>query len=392
MNTGLLDKPKSRAPSQTLGGQRSEPDRPAGEKKQSLASKQIRLPWQNRIGQAELVALCQHLAALSGSGVSLAECLRTFMQETPSPVTREVIGEVIDDLEAGKRLSDALGRHPDQFSAYFQASIWAGETSGRMAETLDRMARYLEDRQETRHRVRNAFAYPVVLSVVIVSVVVFLMMYVVPVFATVYGRMGIPLPGPTQFLISVSETLTSQPWILAGPVALLTGLVLWVKRTDAGRLWMDRHKSRIPILGKLFHQVTLHRFIRCFADMMGAGVPVLEGLDVAGNVAGNTAFDQDLETVRAEVQKGQGLTEPLRRTGWFTPSLLQVISTGEQSGRVSELLARSADILKRDLDMTLKRVVGKVEPLLTVAMAGVVGLVLMAVYLPMFDVMQHVGQ
>jgi len=173
---------------------------------------------------------------------------------------------------------------------------------------------------------------------------------------------------------------------------LTIGLAIWTRQNNAGRLWWDRWKVKAPIVGRLLKQMTLLRFIRCFGESLGAGVPVLEALDLAGRVSGNTAFMADLAPVRMNVQRGMGLTEPLRRTGWFTPSLLQVISTGEQSGRVPALLGRAAEVLQRDIDLGTKRVVGRIEPLLTIVMAFVVGIILLAVYLPMFDVMKHVGK
>ena len=348
--------------------------------------------WTRRIKDRDLVTLCQHLSALAGSGISLAECLHTFAAETPSKVMRRVVGDIIGDLEAGRKLSDALDRHPRHFNAYFRASVWAGEASGNMADTLDRVSKYLEDRQEIRQKVRNAFAYPVVLLFVIAGVVTFLMLYVVPVFAGVYARMGIELPLATRLVMETSHQAIARPWALLLPAAAAVAVAVWGKRTRRGRLCLDRWKVRLPIVGPLLRQMTLYRFARSFGEMMGCGVPVLEALNLAGRVPGNAAFDQDLEGARADVQRGLGLTEPLRRTGWFSPSLLQVISSGEQSGRVPALLKRTADILERDINLTLKRVVGRIEPLLTVGLAIVVGVVLLAVYLPMFDVMQRVGQ
>jgi len=348
--------------------------------------------WKRRVKEQELVALCQHLSALSGSGVSLANCIETFAAEAPNGVLQRVLAEILGDLEAGRKFSTALDRHQEHFSAYFRASVWAGEAGGNMTETFDRLSAYLTNRQETRQRIRNAFAYPVVLSCVIVGVVTFLMLYVVPVFAQVYARMNVDLPVATQLLLSFSDTLVNRPWVPVLPAIVVLGLAVWVKRSKTGRMQMDRWKMRLPILGTLFRQLTLYRFTRAFGEMMGSGVPVLEALDLAGRVTGNLAFDHDLEGVRSDVQRGLGLTEPLRRTGWFSPSLLQVISSGEQSGRIPALLGRAADILQRDIDLTVKRIVGRVEPLLTVGMAVIVGVVLLAVYLPMFDVMQHVGK
>ncbi|HUU10166.1 MAG TPA: type II secretion system F family protein [Phycisphaerae bacterium] len=394
MSTGLLDKTKTtvRPPRPAPG---AGPAARSGTSRSSAATAQRPaggLLWKRRVSEGELVPLCQHLAALVGSGISLTECLRTFAEETPPGTFRQVLHDIMSDIETGRKLSAALDRYPEHFSAYFRASVWAGEESGKMPETLDRLARYLESKQDTRQRIRNAFAYPIVLVVVIVAVVSFLLLYVVPVFAGVYKRMGVGLPLPTQMLMDMSNLLVSSPWVVLAPIGLLVAFVLWTRRTPAGRLWADRWKVRVPVVGPLFKKMVLYRFTRSFGEIMGAGVLVLKALELAGRVTGNTAFMQALEAVRADVQRGTGLTEPLRRTGWFAPSILQVISSGEKSGRVPELLACAAGILERDVDLTLKRVVGRVEPILTVAMALIVGMVLLAVYLPMFDVMQHVGK
>jgi type II secretory pathway component PulF len=389
VSTGVLEKPKSAGRIGQTGPAPQPPGRSEGPT--GYAPGGI-LPWKARVSEGDLVPLCQHLAALVGSGISLTECLRTFTEETPPGALRRILADVISDIEAGRKLSAALERHPEQFSPYFRASIWAGEESGKMPETLDRLARYLENKQETKQKVRNAFAYPIALIVVIIGVLSFLLLYVVPVFSTVYKRMGVGLPLPTQILVDFSTLLITSPWVLLAPIVGFVGLIVWIKKSPTGRLWFDRWKVRIPVIGPLLRKMVLYRFMRSFGEIMGAGVLVLKALDLAGRVTGNAAFIEALEPVRADIQRGTGLTGPLRRTGWFTPSLLQVISSGEQSGRVSELLGCAADILSRDVDLTLKRVVGRIEPLLTVAMALIVGLVLLAVYLPMFDVMQHVGK
>ncbi len=389
MSTRVLEKPKSAGRIGQTGPAPHPPGR--GDEPTGSAPGGI-LPWRTRVSEGDLVPLCQHLAALVGSGISLTECLRTFTEETPPGALRRILADVISDIEAGRKLSTALERHPDQFSPYFRASVWAGEESGKMPETLDRLARYLENKQETRQKIRNAFAYPMTLIVVITGVLSFLLLYVVPVFSTVYKRMGVGLPLPTQILVDFSTLLVTSPWVLLAPIAGFVGLMVWIKKSPGGRLWFDRWKVRVPVIGPLLRKMVLYRFMRSFGEIMGAGVLVLQALDLAGRVTGNAAFIEALEPVRADIQRGTGLTGPLRRTGWFTPSLLQVISSGEQSGRVSELLGCAADILSRDVDLTLKRVVGRIEPLLTVAMALIVGLVLLAVYLPMFDVMQHVGK
>jgi MSHA biogenesis protein MshG len=396
MTTGVLGKPKSGRPA---GGRALGPGKPGPASKSGpgitasagRAAGPFRL-FNKRVKERELVGLCQHLAALGGSGVTLAECLRTFREEARPGPLRDVLGEVIGDLEAGRKLSDALGRHPEHFSAYFRASIWAGEASGTMTETLDRLARYLENKQDTDQRIRAAFAYPIVLLAVNVAVVSFLLLYVIPVFAGVYAKMGVSLPLVTRALLAFSHALASYPWVPAVLAALVIGAAVWTRRNAAGRLWLDRWKVRAPVVGHLLKQMALCRFIRCLGESLGAGVPVLEALELSGRVAGNTAFMADLEAVRLNVQRGMGLTEPLRRTGWFCPSLLQVIWSGEQSGRVPALLGRAAETLQRDIDLTTKRVVGRIEPVLTIAMAFVVGTVLLAVYLPMFDVMKHVGK
>ncbi|MGB2967311.1 MAG: type II secretion system F family protein, partial [Phycisphaerae bacterium] len=328
---------------------------------------------------------------LYGSGIAVAEGLRTFASETGSKILREVIAQVVADLEAGRSLSEAFDRHPNQFSAYFRATIRAGETSGTMGATLERLARQLEKKQEMGQRIRNAFAYPVVLTVMIVSVTTFLVTYVVPVFAGVYERIGVTLPLATRMLLGLSGFVSANPWLPVVPILLGLAAVIYVRRKPAARLALDRWKVRLPVVGRLWHRVVLFRFVRTFGEMMGAGVPVLEALDLAGKVSGNAAFDAALATVREGVERGMGLTEPMRRTKWFPASLLQVIASGEQSGRVAALLERASDMLERDIDLTMKRSVSRLEPLLTIGMAAAVGFILVAVYLPMFDVMQHMG-
>ena len=394
MTIEVLEKPAQRAAVRpSLGGRlgAASPAKPAG----AATAPQTAAGWfafTHRAKDTDLVALCQHLSALYGSGIAVAEGLRTFASETGSKVLRQVIEKVVADLEAGRSLSEAFDRHPDQFSPYFRATIRAGETSGTMGATLERLGRQLEKRQEMAQRVRNAFAYPVVLSVTIVSVVTFLVTYVVPVFAGVYQRIGVTLPLATRMLLALSGFISANPWLPAVPIVLGLGAVVYVRRKPAARLALDRFKVRLPVVGRLWHRIVLLRFVRTFGEMMGAGVPVLEALDLAGKVSGNAAFDAALAGVRDGVERGMGLTEPMRQTKWFPASLLQVIASGEQSGRVAALLGRASEMLEREVDLVMKRSVSRLEPLLTVGMAAAVGFILVAVYLPMFDVMQHVGR
>ena len=394
MTIEVLEKPAQRAAVRpSLGGRlgAASPAKPAG----AATAPQTAAGWfafTHRAKDTDLVALCQHLSALYGSGIAVAEGLRTFASETGSKVLRQVIEKVVADLEAGRSLSEAFDRHPDQFSPYFRATIRAGETSGTMGATLERLGRQLEKRQEMAQRVRNAFAYPVVLSVTIVSVVTFLVTYVVPVFAGVYQRIGVTLPLATRMLLALSGFISANPWLPAVPIVLGLGAVVYVRRKPAARLALDRFKVRLPVVGRLWHRIVLLRFVRTFGEMMGAGVPVLEALDLAGKVSGNAAFDAALAGVRDGVERGMGLTEPMRQTKWFPASLLQVIASGEQSGRVAALLERASEMLEREIDLVMKRTVSRLEPLLTVGMAAAVGFILVAVYLPMFDVMQHVGR
>jgi len=392
VTTGLLEKPVERVAGRpSLGGHLSATSATKRAAAAPAAPAARGFGFGRRAKDGDLVALCQHLAALYGSGIAVAEGLRTFASETGSKILREVIAQVVADLEAGRSLSEAFDRHPNQFSAYFRATIRAGETSGTMGATLERLARQLEKKQEMGQRIRNAFAYPVVLTVMIVSVTTFLVTYVVPVFAGVYERIGVTLPLATRMLLGLSGFVSANPWLPVVPILLGLAAVIYVRRKPAARLALDRWKVRLPVVGRLWHRVVLFRFVRTFGEMMGAGVPVLEALDLAGKVSGNAAFDAALATVREGVERGMGLTEPMRRTKWFPASLLQVIASGEQSGRVAALLERASDMLERDIDLTMKRSVSRLEPLLTIGMAAAVGFILVAVYLPMFDVMQHMG-
>jgi len=313
VSTGVLEKPKpaARPPRTGLGSEPLARGGPPG------ASGGGILPWKARVGEGALVPLCQHLAALVGSGISLAECLRTFTEETPPGPLRRILTDVISDIEAGHKLSAALERHPEQFSPYFRASVWAGEESGQMPETLDRLARYLENKQETKQKVRNAFAYPAALIVVIIGVVSFLLLYVVPVFSNVYKRMGVGLPLPTQVLVDFSNVLVTSPWVLLVPMVGLIALVVWIKKSPTGQLWFDRWKVRIPVVGPLLKKMVLYRFTRSFGEIMGAGVLVLKALDLAGRVTGNAAFIEALGPVRADIQRGTGLTGPFSRRRSF---------------------------------------------------------------------------
>lgn len=393
MTTGVLTRPRrtESAGGSPVGGRLVQGD--GGHAAAPSEGGAARLPmWSRRPSTGDLVSLCQHLGSLYGSGIPLVEALRTFAGESRRGVLRDALGAVVSDIESGHSLSEALDRRGEQFSPYFRASVRAGESSGTMGEVLERLARYLEDRETMIQRVRTAFAYPVMLVVMVICVTTFLVLYVVPTFAGIYQKMGVDLPLPTQLLMDVSGGLSAYPYAPAIPVVLLAAGLVWIRRSEEARAAVDRWVVHVPLVGPLVKRIVLYRFVRTFGEMMGSGLPVLECLELSGRVAGNRSLEGSLAEVRRSVERGEGLTGPFRRTGWFGPSLLQVIASGEQSGRLPALLERAAGMLHREVDLAMKRAVSCLEPLLTIGMAAVVGFILVAVYLPMFDVMQHAGR
>ncbi|MCP3974868.1 MAG: type II secretion system F family protein [bacterium] len=359
------------------------------EKQTSVLQTEIKIPgFGKRVKGKEIVIFSRQFATMVNAGLSLIRALTVLEEQTESVALREVLGKVRTDVERGTSLSAAMDRHPKVFSDIYVSMIRAGEIGGVLDETLLRLADILEAQLSLRSKVRSAMAYPAVIGFLIVSVTTAMIVFVVPVFKNLYAELGggASLPFPTQILIGLSDLITGFWWLLI----LLGGLTIWGSRrwvrTDAGRLTWDTVKLKFPVFGKLAHKTALSRFSRTLAVLSRTGVPILQAIDIVADTSGNRLVAAALDEVKESVRAGESLAAPLSRHKVFPPMVVQMMTVGEETGELDHMLAKVADFYESEVEDTVSALTSLIEPLLIVVMGVTVGGILIALYLPIFNI------
>ena len=340
-----------------------------------------------RIRQRDVAAFAYKFAGMYSAGLPITGCLEALEQQADSRALRVVIADVRRRVEAGSTLNAAFAEHRNVFSEFFLGMIDAGETAGRLSRSLEASARYLEKRVELRQKTRAAFAYPIVVGVVCSIVVAGLLVFVVPMFSQMYRKLHVELPIPTKMLLVLSVVLRGWWWLLlAGTAGFVAGIRRLLAHPHA-RIHWDRLKTRVPLVGPLNRLILVSQFIRTFGIMISVGVSVIDALRAAGQVTHNREMSQVATDLQRAVRAGRPIAESLRTHGIFPPMVVQLVASGEEAGILPDMLGKAADLVDKDVDKLAASLLIKLEPTLTVLMGLVIGLILMAVYLPMFDYM-----
>jgi len=349
-------------------------------------------PGVYRVKNMDLSIFSHQFAAMVSSGIPLIRALKTLSEETNNRKFRRIIDKVRLDIENGASLSDALAKFPLAFSNFFTSLIKTGETAGVLPKVLDRLANYLEKEENLRRKVISSFAYPTIVAIVAIAAVIFLLIFVVPVFSSVYNSLKIPLPGPTVTLIALSKFFVNYWWLILS-LAFLSYLALQILiRNKAFGLAADRSKLELPVFGPLNRKVATSRFVRTLSTLVGSGVTLSSSLTITKEVVGNQAVAQALEQVKKDISQGKPLADSLKKERYFPPIAVQMLAAGEESGNLNTMLDKCADFLDEDIDTLIKNLVVKLEPSLTVALAILVGFIALAIYLPMFDLIRSIAR
>ena len=343
-----------------------------------------------RIKLADLVNMCRRFSVMYAAGLPLLECLSSLARENESKNLSDTLQHIHDDIEQGNNVADAFGKHPKVFSSFFVNLLRAGEAAGKFDYVLVQLAGYMEKQYELKRKIRQAFAYPLIVVVMIFLVVTTIMIVVVPAFSEVYTKLGVPLPGPTIALITISN---NAGYIFPSIIALAAGLWALHKKLrviPAVKGWLDRSKLSMAMTGPVYHKVVLLKFIRTLSIMVTAGLPLSEALSVAEDVADNTAVSEAAKMIQRNIKRGGTVTEAVKLHSFFPQTIVHAFSTGETAGKLGEMLSRFAGGVEQDVDDGIRRLVIKIEPMLMVIMSLIVGFILLAIYLPIFDVVKEI--
>jgi len=339
----------------------------------------------------EIVVFSERLSVMINAGLPIVRCLRTIGKQTENPELKKVIYRMCVDIEGGLGLSEAMQKHSKVFSDYYINLMKAGESGGILDEVLERLAEYLNKEQELKRKIKQAFSYPVIVLLVSMVVVGFLVMFIVPVFADMYRKMGRSLPVPTVVLVNISKFTGAYWWaVLAGLAAAYAGFIR-LYAMEKGRYFIDNIKLKLPIFGMLNRKIAISRFIRTFGSLFSSGVAVTKALGVVRKITGNSVVSGIIDKLQTDVREGKNISDQLSRESVFPPMVVQMIASGEEAGVLDIMLKKSADFLDKDIDFSVDRIVGKLEPVLTIILAVIVGFIALAIYLPMFDLMTGIG-
>ncbi len=339
---------------------------------------------------ADVAAMTFHLAMLLGAGLPLSQALAALAEQTANMRLRGVVVELARDIEEGRSLSDALGRFPDLFGQVFVGMVRNGELTGRLDEALERLAEYMDRDLEIRRKIREALLYPMIVLSVAAGVLAVFLTFIIPAFDRVYRSVGASLPLMTRMLMAGSRSFRAGlPLIaIAGGIVVLPPIRQAIRVALAGPV--QRLVLRLPRVGALAKSALLSRFARALGIMLRTGVPIVSALDVAGAVVGLPDFGSVVEGLKRQIMEGHRLADAMRETGWFTPMVIQMTGLGEESGRLDVMLDRAATMLEREFDLQMRRFFTMLEPALTLIVGGIVGILLVALYLPIFGLARAV--
>jgi type IV pilus assembly protein PilC len=355
-------------------------------------SKEIELSFMKRVTLPELAIFARQLATMISSGMSILRALYVLEEQTESKFLKETIVAVRKDVEAGLALSESMARHPKVFSPLFVAMVKAGETGGVLESSLDRVANQMEKDAALRKQVRSAMVYPSLVISFALIVLIAMVAFVIPVFEGVFKNFGGELPTITKISVGASNAVTKDWWaLILGTVAIVFSFLKW-KRSSIGRRQWDRFRLRIPMkIGSIVQEIALARWSRTLASLTTAGVPLLQSLEIVGKTGGNVVVEEAMASVIASVKRGGTLSAPLSKESIFPIMVSHMVGVGEETGALDHMLNKIAEFYEDRVDASVKALTSILEPVMILFIGGIVGFVVISMYMPLFSVYEHIG-
>jgi type IV pilus assembly protein PilC len=350
------------------------------------------LPFlKGKVKEKDIVVFSRIFATMINAGLPLIQCLDLLASQEQNKTFAKIISTIKEDIEGGSTLYDALKKYPNVFDELFVNLVAAGESGGILDVILNRLSSYMEKAAKLKSKVKGAMTYPASVLVISVGVVSLLLLKVIPVFQKMFEGMGGELPGPTQFLVNASEFMQNYfIYMIAGVAAVIFAFRRYY-RTEKGRLTVDALVLKSPVFGPLLKKVAVAKFTRTLATMMSSGVPILEGLSIVSKTAGNVIIENAIMKTRQSISEGRTIAEPLAETDIFPPMVVQMIAVGEATGALDAMLAKIADFYDDEVDAAVAAMTSLLEPFMMVFLGGVVGGMIVAMYLPIFKMASVVG-
>jgi len=351
----------------------------------------ISLPFGKKVKQRLVAIFTRQLATMIDAGLPLVQSLDILASQQENKIFKNIIRDLREDVEGGSTFAGSLKKHPTTFDDLYTNLVVAGEEGGILDNILLRLANYIEKAEALKKKVKGALIYPGIIVTVAVMVVMILMIFVIPVFETMFKSAGQSLPLPTLIVLTLSKFIKKYIIVLIPLAILLVYLFRKFYKTEAGKTIVDRLLLKLPVFGMLLKKVAVARFSRTLGTLVSSGVPILDGLMIVSKTAGNRTIETAILEARASIREGETISEPLGRSGIFPPMVIQMISVGESTGALDSMLAKIADFYEEEVDVAVGNMTSLLEPFLMIFLGVVIGGVVIAMYLPIFQMASAVG-
>ena len=364
------------------------------EKKAGAGGFNVNISFGSGLTDKDLVVFTRQFGTMINAGLPLVQCLEILSTQSENKVLRETIGEVKTQVEAGSTFSDALRRHPKVFDDLYVNLVHAGEVGGLLDTILTRLAKYIEKAMKLKGQIKSAMVYPAAILGVAAVVITVLMIWVIPIFAKMFselsgGKMG--LPGPTQFVIDVSNGFTSYWYVMLGSIVAVVFGIKKYYATVQGRMAIDKLLLKTPVFGDLIRKASVAKFTRTLGTLLSSGVPLLDGLTICAKTAGNKVIEETLVDARVSISGGKTIADPLAASGVFPKMVTHMIAVGESTGALDAMLGKIADFYEDEVDQAVASLTSLLEPIMMVFLGIVIGFIVIAMYLPIFKMSEAIG-
>lgn len=345
----------------------------------------------HRVKSKHVMTFTRQLATLIDAGLPILRSLAILQEQVESVIFKERIGQISKDIESGSTLSDAMAKYPKIFDNLYVNMVRAGEIGGVLEAVLNKIAEFLEKRQALVGKVKAAMMYPLVVMLLATCIVTFILLVILPKFKDIYDQLGAELPGPTMILVNLSYVIAHDTiWVALG----IGGAVFAFKKinsTKEGKFFFDRYKLKMPVFGSLFRKIAITRFSSTLATLITSGVPILQAIDIVRETSGNEVITRAMTEVYESVKEGETIHEPLSRCKVFPPLVVHMVAVGEETGAIDQMLTKVAEAYEREVDDTVNALTSILEPVLIVFLGVIVGGIVIALYLPLFNIPKIMG-
>ncbi|MGG0716313.1 type II secretion system F family protein [Robertmurraya massiliosenegalensis] len=338
-----------------------------------------------------LVIYLRQFSTLLKAGVSVVDSTNILAEQTESKALKKALTDIEQELREGKPLSEAAAKHKKIFTPMFINMIHAGEASGNMDETLERLAVHFEKQHNTRAKIKSALAYPIVVGVLAIAVVIFLLVSVVPTFVDMFADFGGELPAITQFVLNASDFMQKFWWLIVLFIFLFIGFIVFMRQNKNTKYYLDYFILRVPIFGKMLQKAVLARMTRTLSSLFTSSVPILQAMSIVENVVENEVIAKVIRQSRDSLERGQSITVPMKKHWAFPPLITQMIAIGEETGSLDAMLGKVADFYEKEVENSTDRIKSLIEPIMIVVLAGLVGTIVTSIMVPMFEIFNQVG-